>query len=78
MAARLDRKVSLLRHRHPANTAYDQSMHQFAYHMSRSEKPATCTGFLLRGATHNIGFRPVVITGKMRNTLRETVPLHAS
>jgi hypothetical protein len=34
--------------RHSANTAYDQSMHQFACHMSGSEKPATCAGFLLR------------------------------
>jgi len=65
MAARSDRKVSLLRLRHPANTAYDQSVHQSAYHMSRAENPATCAGFLLRGATHSIGFRPVVITGKI-------------
>ena len=37
--------------RHSANMAYDRSMHEFAYHVSRSEKPATCAGFLPRGAT---------------------------
>jgi hypothetical protein len=52
-------------------------MHQFAYHVSGSEKPASCTGFLLRGATHNIGLRLAPITGKIDlNELREMVPLH--
>ncbi len=47
--------------------------------MSGSEKPATCAGFLLRGATHNIGFRLAVATGKIDpNELRETVPLYRS
>lgn len=65
--------------RHSANTAHDQSMHQFACHMSGSKKPATCAGFLLRGATHNIGFRLALATGKIdANELRETVPLHPS
>jgi hypothetical protein len=65
--------------RHSANTAYDQSMHQFACHMRGSVKPATCAGFLLRGATHNIAFRLAVATGKINpNELRETVPLHPS
>ena len=65
--------------RHSANTAYDQSMHQFACHMSGSEKPATCAGFLLRGATHNIAFRLAVTTGRIDpNELHETVPLHPS
>jgi hypothetical protein len=65
--------------RHSANTAYDQSMHQFACHMSGSVKPATCAGFLLRGATHNIAFRLAVATGKIDpKELCETVPLHPS
>lgn len=65
--------------RHSANTAYDQSMHQFACHMSGSVKPATCAGFWLRGATHNIGFRLALITGKIvHNEIRDTVPLHHS
>jgi hypothetical protein len=54
-------------------------MHQFACHMSGSKKPATCAGFLLWGATHNIGFRLALATGKIdANELRETVPLHPS
>jgi hypothetical protein len=54
-------------------------MHQFACHMSGSVKPATCAGFLLRGATHNIGFRLALITGKINpNEIRDTVPLHHS
>ena len=69
--------------RRSANTAYDQSMHQFACHMSGSAKPATCAEFLLRGATHNIDFRLAVITGMITgkigpDDLRETVPLHPS
>lgn len=40
-----------------ADTAYDQSMRAFSCHMSGSEKPATCAGFLLRGAEHNLGVR---------------------
>ena len=79
MAARSDRKVSPLRHWQSANRAYDQSMHQFAYHVSGSENPASCTGFLLRDATHNIGLRLAPITGKIDpNELREMVPLHPS
>ena len=65
--------------RHSANTAYDQSMHQFACHMSGSEKPATCAGFLLRGSAHNIGFRLAVSEGKIDPlAIQETVPLHPS
>lgn len=40
-----------------ANTAYDASMSTFACHMSGSELPATCAGFLLRNADNNIGVR---------------------
>jgi hypothetical protein len=47
--------------------------------MSGSAKPATCAGFLLRGATHNIAFRLAVATGKIDpRELCETVPLHPS
>jgi hypothetical protein len=65
MAARSDREVSPLRHWQSANTAYDQSLHLFAYNVSGSEQPATCSGFLLRGEIHNIGFRLAPITGKI-------------
>lgn len=40
-----------------AHTAYDMSQESFGCHESGSEKPATCAGFLLRGADHNLGVR---------------------
>lgn len=40
-----------------AYTAYDMSMEQFACHESGTEKPATCAGFLLNGASHNLSIR---------------------
>ncbi|MCW5230946.1 DUF6283 family protein [Verminephrobacter eiseniae] len=43
--------------RHSARTAYDLSEHVFGCHQSGSEKPATCAGFLLRGADHNLAVR---------------------
>lgn len=46
-----------------AHTAYDGASEQFACHMSGTEKPATCAGFLLRNADHNIGTRLRAIAG---------------
>ncbi|RMA56482.1 hypothetical protein C8C96_4899 [Acidovorax sp. 100] len=43
--------------RHSARTAYDMAKESFACHASGSDKPATCAGFLLRGADHNLGIR---------------------
>lgn len=43
--------------RHSANTAYDMAQHTFACHQSGAEKPATCAGFLLRGADDNLSVR---------------------
>lgn len=43
--------------RHSANTAYDMSDHIFGCHRSGTGKPATCAGFLLRGANHNLAVR---------------------
>lgn len=40
-----------------ANTAYDMSTHRFSCHESGADKPATCAGFLLRGADHNLATR---------------------
>lgn len=40
-----------------ATTAYDMANNIFACHMSGSERPATCAGFLLRGAAHNLSIR---------------------
>ena len=42
---------------HSASTAYDMAQNMFACHESGSEKPATCAGFLLRGADHNLAVR---------------------
>jgi hypothetical protein len=43
--------------RHSANTAHDMSTHTFGCHESGNVKPATCAGFLLRGAAHNLTVR---------------------
>ena len=43
--------------RHSANTAYDMATHTFACHMSGTDKPACCAGFLLNGAFHNLAVR---------------------
>lgn len=49
--------------RHSAETAYDMSLHTFACHQSGPRKPATCAGFLLRGADHNLAVRLRYIRG---------------
>lgn len=43
--------------KHSASTAYDMSGSVFSCHESGSVKPATCAGFLLRGADHNLAMR---------------------
>jgi hypothetical protein len=43
--------------KHSARTAYDRADTQFGCHTASQEKPATCAGFLLRGAQHNIAAR---------------------
>ena len=48
-----------------ARTAYDMAREMFSCHESGAEKPATCAGFLLRGADHNFGIRMKVITGEI-------------
>lgn len=50
---------------HSARTAYDMSQHQFSCHESGHKKPATCAGFLLRGADHNLGVRLQRMKGRM-------------
>ncbi len=50
--------------RHSAHTAYDMAQEMFACHQSGAEKPATCAGFLLRGADHNMSVRLMRIRGK--------------
>lgn len=43
--------------KHSARTSYDMAQESFGCHDSGSDKPATCAGFLLRGADHNLGVR---------------------
>lgn len=50
--------------RHSARTAYDMAQEQFSCHDSGTSKPATCAGFLLRGADHNLSVRMQLIKGK--------------
>lgn len=40
-----------------AGTAHDLADRVFGCHMSGSKQPATCAGFLLRGAEHNLTVR---------------------
>lgn len=48
-----------------AHTAYDMARNSFACHESGTKKPATCAGFLLRGADHNMGVRLKAMTGEI-------------
>lgn len=53
--------------RHSAHTADDMSTHKFGCHQSGTKKPATCAGFLLRGADHNMAVRLARMRGLMMN-----------
>lgn len=57
--------------RHTANTAYDMAEKAFACHQSTTRKPATCAGFLLRGAEHNIGVRLGYVVGKYKHDVSD-------
>jgi uncharacterized protein DUF6283 len=48
-----------------APTAYDLAGAMFGCHNSPHKHPATCAGFLLRGADHNLGARHAVIEGRI-------------
>jgi Family of unknown function (DUF6283) len=62
-----------------ANTAYDMSCVQFACHLSAENRPRTCTGFLLRGAEHNLAVRIHKSYGRIDPArLRASVPLYNS
>ena len=57
--------------RHSANTAYDRSMARFACHSSGLKRPATCAGFLLRGAFHNISVRLAIRMGSIKDDVAD-------
>ena len=48
-----------------ACTAYDMNLTQFACHKSPEGAEFGCAGFLLRGATHNLGTRLAIRAGKV-------------
>jgi hypothetical protein len=43
----------------------------FGCHESGSKKPATCAGFLLRGADHNLSVRLGYSTGRYKNDITD-------
>lgn len=51
--------------RESAQTAYDMASSTFGCHMSSEDAPATCAGFLLRHATHNLGVRLSLMQGRL-------------
>lgn len=57
--------------RHSASTAYDMAQNRFACHEAGVNKPATCAGFLLRGADHNLAVRLDYIKGRLCNDINE-------
>lgn len=48
-----------------ARTAYDMGKSSFACHMVPKSQPATCAGFLLRGATHSQQVRIAQAMGRL-------------
>lgn len=65
--------------RHSAPTSYDMAETTFGCHASGAKKPATCAGFLLRGAGHNISIRLAYIMGNIGQDVRDGGhKLHAS
>lgn len=56
---------------HSARTAYDMSLNLFGCHESGKDKPATCAGFLLHGANHNLAVRVGYSTGILSNDVSD-------
>lgn len=57
--------------RHSASTAYDMDTHTFGCHQTGHKRPATCAGFLLRGADHNLSVRLGFITGRYQDDVSD-------
>ncbi len=57
--------------RHSAVTAYDMAKETFGCHEAGAKKPATCAGFLLRGADHNLSVRLGYITGRYKGDVTD-------
>jgi hypothetical protein len=56
-------------YKHSATTSYDLAETTFSCHMAGRDKPATCAGFLLRGADHNLAVR-LALFARRYNPLR--------
>jgi hypothetical protein len=68
-------------YRESAQTAYDGAMPTFACHESGTEAPATCAGFLLVNADHNLGVRIRAAVGDLdldAITNPDAAPLYGS
>lgn len=57
--------------RHSASTAYDMAQNRFSCHESGVKRPATCAGFLLRGADHNLAVRLDYIRGHIADDVND-------
>ncbi len=57
--------------RHSASTAYDMAKNMFGCHESGAKKPATCAGFLLRGAANNLSVRLALMSGRIDNDVTD-------
>jgi hypothetical protein len=67
-------------YRHSAATVYDMAQTTFACHMIGKVAPATCAGFLLRGADHNLSIRLAMLDRRYdpRRVSGGGYPLHIS
>lgn len=54
-----------------ASTAYDMAQNVFSCHESGKDKPATCAGFLLRGAEHNLSVRMGILSGRYKDDVSD-------
>lgn len=61
-----------------AHTSYDMAQEVFACHMRGKDTPATCAGFLLRGADDNLAVRLKRIRGTAFDVHDAGIPLHES
>jgi hypothetical protein len=61
-----------------AHTAYDMAAHTFGCHSSGQGKPATCAGFLVNGADHNMAVRLKRIQGHLLDVTDGGHELHRS
>ena len=50
---------------HSVHTSYDMAQETFGCHMSGTDTPRTCAGFLLRGADDNLSVRIARATGRI-------------